>query len=84
MIELSAEQVLILEKGEQNPPGVLNPQTREEYVLVRRELYDKLRALLDEDFSTEDAFRAQIESAAAAGWDDPALDVYNDLDATQP
>jgi rhodanese-related sulfurtransferase len=32
------------------------------------------------EFNAEDALRAQIESAAAAGWDDPALDVYNDLD----
>ena len=28
----------------------------------------------------EDAFQAQIEAAAAAGWDDLALDVYNELD----
>ncbi len=36
--------------------------------------------MLEDDFSADDAFRAQIESAAAAGWDDPALDVYNELD----
>ena len=40
--------------------------------------------LLDEDFCAEDAFRAQIESAAAAGWDDPALDVYNELETRDP
>jgi hypothetical protein len=77
MIELSDEQVLILQKGEQK---VVNPRTKEEFVLVRRETYDRLRALLEDDFGPEDAFRAQIESAAAAGWDDPALDVYNDVE----
>ena len=32
------------------------------------------------EFDSEDAFRAQIESAATAGWDDPALDIYNEMD----
>ena len=32
------------------------------------------------DLDAEDAFQTQIESAAAAGWDDPALDVYNEFD----
>ena len=76
MIELSAEQIVALENGE-NPPGVVNSVTREEYVLVSRKVYDRLRLFLTDDFSSDDAFRAQIESAAAAGWDDPALDVYN-------
>jgi hypothetical protein len=35
------------------------------------------------EFNAKDAFRAQIESAAAAGWDDPAMDVYNELDPRQ-
>jgi hypothetical protein len=78
MIELSAEQVLALQKDGQYPAAVLNPQTREEFVLLRRDVYDRLRSLLDDEFSSEDAFRSQIESAAAAGWDDPALDIYND------
>ena len=75
MIELSDEQIRVLQGGEQT---VVNPRTKEEFVLVRRETYDRLRSLLDDGFTPEDAFRAQIESAAAAGWDDPALDIYND------
>lgn len=79
MIELSDEQLHMLEKGGQGPPTIINPRTKEEYVLVRRDVYDVWRRLLDGDFCTEDAFHVQLESAAAAGWDDPALDVYNDL-----
>jgi hypothetical protein len=70
MIELSKEQVLIQMRCSR-------PKTREEYVLIRREGYERQRRLLDENFTAEDAFRAQIESAAIAGWDDPALDIYN-------
>jgi hypothetical protein len=84
MIELSEEQVLVLQKGGHDLHEVINPGTGEQYVLVRREVYDRLRALLDEDFTAEDAFRAQIESAAAAGWDDPALDIYNDFEPQKP
>ena len=32
------------------------------------------------DLDIEAAFQAQIESAAEGGWNDPALDVYNQLD----
>ena len=78
MIQLSEEQVRMLQKEALEPPGVVNPQTKEEYVLIRRETYERLRRLLEEDFAAEDAFRAQIESAAVAGWDDPLLDIYND------
>lgn len=78
-IELTAEQQQALD-AENGPPQVIDPRTRATYVLLRREVYERLQALLDADFGAEDAFRAQIESAAAAGWDDPALDVYNALD----
>jgi hypothetical protein len=81
MIVLSDEQVLILQNGGHDLHEVINPRTSEQFVLVRREVYDRLRALLDEDFAAEDAFRAQITSAAAAGWEDPALDIYNDIEA---
>jgi hypothetical protein len=80
MIELTEEQAGILQKNDEIPPYVVNPKTQEEFVLVRRALYERLRAFLDEELTTEDAFHTQIESAAAAGWDDPALDVYNAME----
>ena len=84
MIVLSEQQVRELKNGAQQPIAVVNPESNEEFVLVRREVYDKLRALLDEEFNSEDGLRAQLESAAAAGWDDPALDIYNDLEPNKP
>lgn len=78
-IELTEEQQRAFD-SENGAPTVIDPRTQDAYVLVRREVYERVRALLEDDFNSEDAFRAQIESAAAAGWDDPALDVYNELD----
>lgn len=60
------------------PARIVDPDTNTEYVLVRADVYERVRHLFDDPAA--DAFMAQIESAAAAGWDDPAMDVYNDLD----
>jgi hypothetical protein len=78
-IELTSEQQQSLD-AEGGHPDVIDPRTKASYVLVRKEVYERLRGLLEEGFSAVDAFGAQIEAAAAAGWDDPALDVYNELD----
>jgi len=78
-IELTPEQQKALD-AQQSLPCVTDPRTNTIYVLVRREVYERVQAMVDGDFDAEDAFQAQIKSAAAAGWDDPALDVYNELD----
>ena len=46
MIELTEEQRRELGKPE---PVAIDPETQQTYVLVRREVYERLRALLDED-----------------------------------
>jgi hypothetical protein len=78
-IELTEEQQQVFD-AENGTPTVVDPRTQETYVLVRTEIYQRVRSLLEDDFCAEDAFRAQIESASAAGWEDPAMDVYNELD----
>jgi hypothetical protein len=62
MIELTKEQQALAQTGEQ-PPCVCDPETGTTYVLLRADIYER--------------FRAMIESATRrAGWDDPALDTY--------
>ena len=46
MIELTKEQRQELSGPE---PVAIDPETQQTYVLVRREVYERLRALLDED-----------------------------------
>ena len=46
MIELTEEQRQGLAAAE---PVVVDPQTHEEYVLVRKNVYQKLKGLLDDD-----------------------------------
>jgi hypothetical protein len=58
MIELTPEQRQALDQGEQ-PTVAVNPDTGQEYLLIRREVYEKVRLFL---------------KPLARGWDDPADD----------
>ena len=46
MIELTEQQRQELSKPE---PVAIDPQTRKEYVLVRREVYARMRAIFDDE-----------------------------------
>ncbi len=65
MIELSDEQIQTLEHADSGPYTIVNPHTKEEYVLVRRAVYDRWRGLLDDQFSTEDAFPASVNARSS-------------------
>lgn len=78
MTRLTQEQSSLVRTAVEAPVRIVDPDTNTEYVLLRADIYERVRHLFDDPAA--DAFLAQIESAAAAGWDDPALDVYNDLD----
>lgn len=58
------------------------PETNSEYVLVPADLYDQIRELIYEHSTlTQDEKRAvMVQAGLRAGWDDPEMDVYNDLD----
>ena len=57
---------------------VTDPETQLDCVLVRADVFDRVRALLVDDGPlTQEEKLAAIQAAGLrAGWDDPALDVY--------
>jgi hypothetical protein len=61
MIELTDQQRSELEKPQ--PIEVRDPKTNEIYVLIRKDLYERVRSLMR-------------EINERADWDDPAFDVY--------
>lgn len=72
MIELTEQQRQELSTSE---PVVIDPQTREEYVLVRRAAYERLRALVEDDTvltTGEMVDRIMAEDDA----NDPTLESY--------
>jgi len=66
-----------------SPVHFVDATTNEHYVLMRAEQYENLKALLveGEEFDPRELYPLIAKSAAAAGWDDPELDVYNDYSA---
>jgi len=62
MIELTPEQVTVLE-GDKTPLEIVNPRTGESFVLLRKDIYERVRKVI-------------ADTNERAGWDDPAFDVY--------
>ena len=78
---LTEEQHRALDTVADAPPRVVDPQTNEIYILLRADLYERVKALLENDYKLSDTYAAQMESALRAGWVDPHMDDYNDYDA---
>jgi len=64
------------------PLRLTDPETHTEYVLLQADMYDQLHGLLSDDTPlTPDERRAVLlQAGLRAGWDDPEMDVYNELD----
>jgi hypothetical protein len=79
--QLTNEQLQALHDPQgTGPMVVVDPSTQTPYVLVRADLYDRYRALFDEDFDVREAYLSIDEIAAQEGWDDPDMDAYDALD----
>ncbi len=63
---------------------VIDPVDQKVYFLVAGDLFERFRALFnDEDFDIRETCAAQSEVAGKAGWDDPEMDVYDDYDSAR-
>lgn len=71
-----------LRTSEDQPIRLTDPETNTEYVLVPAELYDVARALFYEHstLTTDEKRGLMLRAGLRARWDDPEMDVYNDLD----
>ena len=79
MIDLTNEQRQELAHPE---PTLFDPETKSAYVLVRKEVYDRLKGILGEDREWGTAeLRSQLaRSSEANGWNEPAMDEYDRYD----
>ena len=83
MIELTEEQRQAVATSEENPPRVVDPNTKTKYVLVREDVYDRVKRVFESDEDNQyvrDMERETFQLLGREGWDDPAMDIYNDLD----
>src|SRR5262250_328853 len=79
MIELTEQQVEALEHAGATPPRVVNPRTKETFVLLRVDEYERLKEdEYDDSPWTRDELHALAwEAGKHAGWED--MDEYDDL-----
>jgi hypothetical protein len=49
MIELTEAQRQAIATAKESPPIVIDPKTKATYVLVRKEIYERLKGILDPD-----------------------------------
>ncbi len=77
MIELTEAQRQQLENGK--AVDVTDPQTAQHYVVLRKDIYERVwRLLYDDSEWTEDELRLQLaRSAKDNGWDEAGLDAYD-------
>jgi hypothetical protein len=74
MFELTPDQRAELRRPE--PARAIDPETKQEYVLVRADIYERLKGVLGEDFHPSEAYPA-VDRAFAEAWDDPKMDDYD-------
>jgi hypothetical protein len=77
---LTAEQIQAIQANPDSPVRVVDPQSNEAYVIVRADMFEQMRTILKDDYHISDTYVAQVQSALRAGWDDPAMDEYNNYD----
>jgi hypothetical protein len=82
MLTIPKELQQAIRASHGRPLRLTDPDTHAEYVLLQADMYDQLHGLSDHAISlTPDERRAVlIQAGLRAGWDDPEMDIYNDLD----
>jgi hypothetical protein len=80
MIELTDEQRRQLENG--RAVQVTDPGTDRPYVVLSKEVYDRLSQLVYDasEWTDEDMRRMLARSSAANGWDEPGMEAYDRYD----
>jgi hypothetical protein len=64
---------------------VVDPETQVEYVIVRADLYERVKSLVEaDDLTSEEKRHLLAESGKRPGWDNPEMDDYDDYDAHRP
>ncbi len=70
MIELTDAQPQTLATADKSPPIMIDPQTKEVYVLLRKEFYDRFKHVLEDDDAR--AMAPLLANLDPEDWEDAA------------
>jgi hypothetical protein len=79
MIELTKDQIQALEDSDATLPHLVNPLTRETFVLLRLDEYERLKGdeYDDSPWTREELHTLAWDAGRSAGWED--IDEYDDV-----
>lgn len=82
MITMPKELQEVVRTSHGQPIRLADPETHEEYIVLRADVYDQMQTRLYDDtpLTGEEKQALLLKAGLRAGWDDPEMDVYNDLD----
>ena len=81
MLTIPKELQQAMRASHGRPLRLTDPETQAEYVLLQADMYDQIHRLLSNEgpLTPDERRTALIQAGLRAGWDDPEMDVYNDL-----
>ena len=77
---LTTEQRTALEEGQ--PVHIVDPETQLECVVIRADVFDRVKALLP-DIDPREAYAA-VDEVMREGWESPQMAEYDDYEARRP
>ena len=79
MIELTEQQLRAIEGAKSGPPRLINPETKEAFVLLRADEYERLteEGYDDSPWTREEMEALAWEAGKSIGWED--MDEYDQL-----
>ena len=83
MIAISKELQQAFKDSKDNLVRLVDPETNAEYVVLPAETFDQMQEGLfydDSPLTEEERSALLVELGLKIGWDDPEMDVYNELD----
>jgi len=80
-IHLTPDQWHVVQEGQGSPVRVSDPTDTQAFVLLRADVYERFRSLFEDVPVMDQERQFQLQQfGKRAGWDDPEMDIYNDLD----
>jgi hypothetical protein len=82
IMTITPELKQAVELAGDEPVRIDDPEGQKRYIVVREEVYDRLQSLVGlemSELSIDEQKVALSRLGQSIGWDDPAMDIYNDL-----
>ena len=85
MITLTEELQQAVQDANKQPIRLVDPNTNLEYVVLPAEIFDRVQHVFCEanPLTIEEQRALLVQVGLGVGWDDPEMDVYNELDPRQ-